>query len=177
MATFHLSAPWVIFYREVEAMFKYDTEVHVVYDEAAQTIKLFVEEADKAAALEALMPSEKTFGNVTLKIEIIPANGMTDLDEDEGRDILFDFAFEGNAAFAFARSIPAATLFTNELTYVVFRKQVVQYYTDDLGDYYGQCSTLYQNIAKDIFGEIDGVFYCTDAEDPVVLHKPIVEWP
>lgn len=176
MATFHMSAPWVVFYREVEAMFKYDPEVHVIYDEADNVIKLFVDNSDKAEALEMLLPKTKTFGNITLNIQVIPSNGKNDFDfSDISKEELFDIALEDNGAFSFTRSVPVM-LFSNTLTYVVFRKQVVQFYTDDLGDYYGQCSTLYQNIAKDVFGEIDGIFYSTDIEDPVVLNKSLI-WP
>ena len=66
----------------------------------------------------------------------------------------------------------------NPITYVVFVNEVVQYFNDDLGDVYGQCSTLYQEIAKDVFGETEGVFFCTDVEEPVyALGKPLGEWP
>ena len=72
---------------------------------------------------------------------------------------MFITAFRGNPAYSFTDSVD---LRTNRIIYIVFRNVVVQYYNDDLGDYYGQCSTLYQNIAADIFKPIDGVHYCTD---------------
>ena len=181
MATLHMSAPWVILYREIEELFKYDEEVHVVYDEADNHVKLFVDDGLKAAGLAKLIPTSRTFGNVTIKISVIPANKKDadgfDLDNtpDEG---LFNIIFTGNAAFAFASSVEG--IFTNALTYVVFKKKVVQYYNDDLGDAFGQCSTLYQEIAKDIFGERDSTFFCTDREDPDKcdrLHSPLGEWP
>ena len=37
----NLSAPWVLFYREIEALFKEDPAVRVEYDEANQTISCF----------------------------------------------------------------------------------------------------------------------------------------
>lgn len=40
--------------------------------------------------------------------------------------------------------------------------KVVQYFNDDLGDAHGVCSTLYQEIAKDVFGEHEGIFFCTN---------------
>lgn len=45
---------------------------------------------------------------------------------------------------------------------MLFKKEVVQYFTDNLGDYNGYRSTLYENIARDIFGDIVGVFFCTN---------------
>lgn len=180
MATFHLSAPWVIFYREVAAMFKYDPQVHVIYDEAENEIRLYVDDAKKALALSALLPHSKVFGSVELHISIIPANckAGTVLGNVSNQE-LFETAFEGNGAFSFARTISG--ILTNNLTYVVFRNRVVQYFSDDLGDIYGQCSTLYQEIAKHIFTEQEGVFFCTDVEQPVThiegLGSPLGEWP
>jgi len=172
MAKLNLSAPWVEFYYEVEAMFKHDPQVHVVYDEDHYELYLYVDEAAKAAALEKLLPAEKEFGNVKLKISVVPANLEN---VDEIRDI-YSVAFYGNPALSFIKNIHG--VFANNMKYVVFRKEVVQYWVDDLGDIYGQRSTLYQEIAKDIFEEHDGVFFCTDAEDPKgCLGKPLGEWP
>lgn len=172
MAKLNLSAPWIVFYREVEAMFKHDGEVHVVYDEDNMELYLYVDRAAKAAALAKLLPAEKDFGAVKLKITVVPAN---DEQAEDIRDI-YGAAFYGNPALSFIRNVHG--IFSNGLKYVVFRKEVVQYWVDDLGDIYGQRSTLYQDIAKDIFGEADGVFFCTDAEDPkMILGYPLGEWP
>lgn len=180
MASFYLSPPWYIFAKEMQEMFKYDPDVHVIYYEDDHTIKLFVDDGDKAAALDRLIPNEKHFGNVTLSIEVVPANKTTmDLSDKVDYETLFDLAFDNNGVYSFSKTIQG--IFVNNLTYVVFRKQVVQYWTDDLSDYYGQHSTLYQEIAKDIFGEREGVFFCTDVEDPVYsndLDAPLGDmWP
>ena len=73
-----LSSPWVEFYREIEALFAQDDEVKVVYEEEKNEVKLYVENARKADALAQLLPTEKTFGNVVLKITVIPANGLVE---------------------------------------------------------------------------------------------------
>ena len=162
MATFQLSAPWTIFYRQIQAMFKKDDQVHVIYDEATPEIKVYVEDSVKADALMQLLIPEKTFGNVTVKVSVIPANGITGPRRNTNLEIddLFMEAFNGNPALSFVQMLPC--VFSNNMYYVVFQNTVVQFYTDDLGDYYGQCSTLYQEIAKEIFIDREGVFYCTD---------------
>jgi hypothetical protein len=51
---------------------------------------------------------------------------------------------------------------------VVFVPKVVQYYTDNLGDINGFRTTLYQELAKELFGESEltrGVYFCTDIID------------
>jgi len=60
-------------------------------------------------------------------------------------------------------------IFNNSITYVVFKPEIIQYYTDSLADARGICSTLNQEIAKDIFGEIPGVFFCTDLVENTML--------
>lgn len=171
MARISLSPPWITFVRELEQMFLYDAEVHVVYDDE-YVVKLYVDNALKAAALKALLPEVKEFGNVTLIVEIIPANGTATVSKAN----LYQAAFAGNGAFAFTKTVQG--IFTNDLTYVVFKKRIVQYFNDDLGDVYGQKSTLYEDIARDLFWDRDGVYYCTDKEDPVyALGKPLGEWP
>ena len=85
---------------------------------------------------------------------------------------LYNAAFSGNAAFV--NTIPVEGVFTNPILYVVFEKEVVQYFNDDLGDPHGNRSTLYQELAKEVFPEHDGVLYCTDVEED---GKTSGEWP
>lgn len=160
MARVKMSPPWVIFYREVDAMFKNDDAVMVVYDEEENEIKLYVEGDEKAGAMMELLPLEKQFGNVTLKITVIPANSSV---LNQKISDAYRAMFEGNVAVDYIEDIEG--VFSNDLHYIVFAKDVVQYFTDDLGDAHGVCSTLYQEIAKDIFEKQDGVYFCTNTED------------
>ena len=157
MAKINLSSPWVTFYREIDAMFKGDKEITTVYDEENRHISLYVANANKADALTQLLPPEVTFGNVTLKISVIPSNSETSL------ATLFQRAFEKNPAFVGVKTLK--DVFSNDITYVIFGNKVVQFFNDDLSDINGNCSTLYQEIAKEIFQREDGVFYCTDTKE------------
>lgn len=155
MARLSLASPWVQFYHELSAMFKHDHDIKILFNEDEDTIKMYVAEAEKAAALEALLPKEKVFGNVVIKIIIIPGNSA-----GVKLDNIFETAFDGNPALCYTYKVDG--IFTNPIMYVVFENEVVQYFTDDLGDINGVRSTLYQDIAKEIFVPIDGVYYCTD---------------
>lgn len=176
MARMKLSPGWCIRYSQIAALFKYDPEVHVIFDEDNYEIKLYVDDDDKASALATLLPDEYDFGNVTLKVQVVPANGkeVTLINDNTSLDELFETAFCGNGAFVFAKTVNGVMLLDG-ITYVVFNKQVVQYYTDNLSDYFGNCSTLYQEIAKDVFGERPNLYYSTNIEDPVFCTE--VEWP
>lgn len=182
MARLNMSAPWVVYYREVEEMFRHDKQVHVVFDEESYNLKMYVDNVSKAKAIARLLPKVVEFGNVKLHVAIIPANmNGVNVDgevfnEDTQMSTIFEMAFDGNDALSFAKEVKG--VFSNNITYVVFANRVVQYFNDDLGDVYGQCSTLYQNIASHIFGGRNGVFYCTDLpEDTKYWGTPMGEWP
>lgn len=174
MAKLKLSSPWEIFYKELHAMFKEDPCVHVVFDEENYEIKLYVNGAAKAEALSQLLVAHKAFGNVTVNVAVIPSN---DIPFTNARPAykLYQMAFEGNRALSYVRTVSG--IFANDLCYVVFRNKVVQYFNDDLGDANGLCSTLYQEIAKDVFGNQDGVFFCTDVPEGASAGVPLGEWP
>lgn len=174
----NLSSPWVSYYREIEAMFWSDPEVHVVFDEDKPAVKLFVDNGKKAAALTKLMKHEQQFGNVKLTIDIIPANADL-VKQPEDIDDIICSAFKYNPAFCYCKQ---ASLGPYMIYYVVFKNCVVQYFNDDLSDAHGLCSTLYQTIAKDIFIELSNTYYCTNVpESPMVntvqFGLPLGEWP
>lgn len=178
MAKLKLSPPWVIFYQEVKQLFKKDPDVHVVFDEETPVLSLYVDDADKADALDQLLPKEKDFGGVTLLVKVIPANKK---DLDFNPDNLYDRAFKENPILSYIKTVRG--IFANNMTYVVFEPEIVQFFNDDLGDVNGYCSTLYQNIAKDVFTEHEGVFFCTDLfyydakNGGRGLGEPLGEWP
>ncbi len=162
-----LSSPWVIYYRQIQAFFKYDQKVHVSYDADSNIIKLYVDDPMKADALAELLPTEKKFGNVTVQLQVIPPN-VVEFDKAE----IFKIAFDGNPAVSYVQSAESPF---GTFNYVVCANAVVQYYSDNLQDIHGYTSTLYQDIAKEIFKEDSEAFFCTDTPDG--FGKPLGEWP
>ena len=151
-----LQAPWVLFARQIQKMFEKDKEVNIVCNEEDNEIKLFVNNAIKADALSQILPSEKVFGNIATKITVIPAN------EEKPSD-LFKRAFVGNAAVNKIQVIN--DLFENDGVYILFDPVVVQYFADDISDFYGNTSTLYEDLAREIFDKTPQVHFCTDLVD------------
>ena len=151
-----LCSPWVNYYREIEALFGADKDVKIVFDEENYILKLFVTGVEKAEALARLLPAEREFGSVTVKTEVIPANPMGDSIQN-----VYKAAFKDNPALVNFETVetPFGTM-----NYAVFRNVVVQYPNDDIGDINGLRSTLYQDIAKDVFNNKDRVFFCTRRE-------------
>ena len=174
MATVNLSSPWCILYREISAMFAEDKGVKVILDDEKYTISVYVEDPVKAEAISMLLVPERYYGNICVKVLVIPANGeQAELSGDP--EEVFQAAFKGNPALSYTKRIDLPML--NKNVYVVFKNAVVQYFNDDLRDVNGFCSTLYQEIAKDVFANIAGasICYCTDT--PENIGKPLGEWP
>ena len=73
---------------------------------------------------------------------------------------IIEYAFCGNPHFV--ECIDVDFPLWSGFIYVMFKNEVIQYYTDDLGDLNGMSSTLAQDIAWKIFEPVDGVYYCTE---------------
>lgn len=150
-----MAAPWIEYFSQIQALFENDTEIKIIINYDDNLVKLYVDNSDKAAAIEKLIPREKVFGNVTARVIVIPAN-----QEEKSRAELIETAFKGNPVFKLAKTITGA--FNNPISYIVFKKEVVQYPIDNLHDLYGNRNTLYQEIAKEVIGEEEGICFCTD---------------
>lgn len=168
MATLKLSSPWVEYYRKINALFARDPDIRIVFDEEEPKLMIYVNNDRKARAMDALVGTEKVFGNVTLKIEVIPANNKVEfLSTTTGytkteKKNLVGALFQGNSAVKSIHDIE--NYFEGTVTYIIFEKEVVQYFDDDLGSFYGLKSTLYEDIAKDVLSPVAGVYYCTSNE-------------
>ena len=151
-----LSSPWVTYVNELGAMFGKDPEIKIQYDEAVMQVKLLISNQRKYEALQKLLPAEKAFGNVVLKITLVPANIQMSTEQ------ILRAAFEGNPAFS--QVITVSGVYDNPITYVMFEKEAVQYWNDNMGDPHGVVTTLYQDIAERLFNQLGGVVYSTESD-------------
>jgi len=164
MAKLKLSPPWVLYYKKLNTLFEYDKDVLVIYDEDEMEIKLYCSDNNKSEALSLLLPNTISFGDVELKITVIPSNEKTNRvkitinNPETAIYVLF------NTNNDYVESVEVIPTPFGKFTYVIFVKEVVQYFEDDLSDFYGVKSTLCEDIAREIFKDIDGVFFCTDID-------------
>ena len=154
-----LAYPWIIYYRKLCCLFNPDPDIEIQYNngEKYPAIRIYVKSIDKANALCQLLPEEKDFDNVTLKIIIVPPST-----DDVSKADLITRAFRDNPVFEGMKTAdtPEGTFY-----FALFKKEVVQYNADDVSDWYGQQSTLYQDIAKEILGEEADLHYCTEKRE------------
>lgn len=152
----NLSSPWMIFYHELEILFSKDKQIKMTFDNDAVVAKLYVDDSEKADALERILPYKVDFGNVTMFIEVIPANGEKTKTID-----LFKKAFNGNEAVYLVDT--AKTPHGSDVNFVAFKPEVCQYYADNLCSLWGLTSALYEDVAMDIFSEwLNEIHFCTE---------------
>lgn len=172
-----LSPPWITYIHKLEALFDGDPLIAFNVDASKPQVVLSIGDGDKVAAISQLLPSEVKFGNITLKIIIdgVPSNRAF-----KSKKELFEVAFNRNPAFAYCIAPAEEGYYYVDFTYVVFKNCVVQFFNDNLDDPHGVVSTLYQDIAEEIFADapvlMSGVCYCTDVE-VAKLGMPLGEWP
>lgn len=157
----NISAPWITFSKEVEQLFKRDPEVKVLYNDKNKELTLLVTDYEKTEALKKILPEKKEFGNVAVHLKVLYKEYVKTTED------IFNAAFKGNPAFKYTFAFKTDT---NPITYVVFAKEVVQYWNDDMSDPHGITSTLYQNIANNVF-EHDGAIYSTDSDSERNIQK------
>lgn len=152
----YLSSPWMLFYKRVAELFNKDPHVRVVFDNSTYELKLLVSGLRKAKAITQILPKSRKFGNVEVRIRVICEE---DMNPDSDR-VLRD-AFEGNDAVSRIETL--TDLCEIPINYVVFKPEIVQYFSDNFGDINGVTSTIYEEIAKDLFGgTVNGTFFCTE---------------
>lgn len=152
-----LSPPWVTTMNEIKQLFGEDPQIKIEYDNENRIVSMYVDDGEKAEAIRNILPC--WLGD--LAIHVVPANGdRKSVPLSTPAKTLFDMAFKGNPVYSFSYAVEG--VFSNVITYVVFKNKVVQFFNDNLNDIYGNKTTLYQEIAADIFTDQNGVFFCTD---------------
>lgn len=169
--------PWSIYIKKVEALFDGDPQIacNVDYSGSAPKIILACNNGDKVAALQKILPEEVVYGNVKLEVGVdgVPSNCAF-----KNKKELFETAFAGNPAFAYAYAPVDEGYNWFTMTYVVFKNYVVQFFADNINDCHGVISCLYEDLARDILTTEAsfGVYFNTDVERGA-LGKPLGEWP
>lgn len=145
-------SPWVVFVNKVAALFGDDPEIEIEYDNDAVELTLRVANQSKADAIAKLLGESRQFGNVVLKVNVVPAN------EDESDAGLIRRALAGNPHVWDFTDVDAMGF---KASYVIFNPEVIQYKSDDLQSAFGVSTTVAEQICRDVFDGTDGVFFCT----------------
>ena len=172
-----LSPPWVTYINKVMALFESDPQITCtpIWDGPNPSITLACNNGDKVTALQQILASEVSYGNITLSIIIdgVPADRAFKTKKE-----LFETAFDGNPVFEYAVCPSDEGYIWLPLTYVVFKNCVVQFFNDNLNDYHGMLSTLYETIADEVLTgpAVTDVYFNTDIAYAAVEKSP-KNWP
>lgn len=171
-----ISPPWVTYVNQLQALFDGDPQIAFNIDYSAEegpSVVISCNNGDKVTALTKVLPETVKFGNIALYIDIdgIPSNRAFVSNKE-----LFETLFDKNPAFAYVVSPVEEGIDWIDMTYVVFKNCVVQFFNDNLNDCHGVISTLYEEIAREVLNIPMGVYFNTDIEVGK-LGKPLGEWP
>ena len=157
---FSLSSPWALYAKKLETFFAEDPDISVEYDDkkSSDVVTIRVDNQDKYYALTQLLKTEIAFGKDTFKIDICPANFKT-----TDKLSLFKMAFKDNPVVKSISSGQSVD-FYNVFYYILFRNEVVKYWSDNLGDPNGNSFTLFENLADEIFKDHPGILFTTAEE-------------
>jgi hypothetical protein len=136
-----LASPWAVYAGRVEALFAWDGDVDVEFDNDARKLKVFVRGQAKADAISKLLPAQKEFGVLKLDIEVVPSN-----DEPSEEDV-YRAAFHGNAAFC---EVAEGYGPAGDVSYALFAPDTVQLREDDISEFGGLTTLTYAQLAESV---------------------------
>lgn len=150
-----LSPPWETYVKELRALFQGDDDVRVLYDRDDCSVSIYVDGAAKGNALKKLLKDNVQFNGMNLRINVIPSNNTTRRESKE----IWHTAFDDNPNF---EGVYVSEGPFGSYKYVIWSGVPAQFFNDNLGDYLGNTTMLYEDVARDVFTETFGVFHCTD---------------
>lgn len=150
-----LLPPWYLLNNKLSALLNADPCVHVEHLTGAapdMEIKISVCNEDKAQALAAFLNRTHDFGNlaVTVKIytaESVPVNAIKPNDIKETVEML-NRALIGNEYFVKAGT---GSTHQSEAAFAIFQPKVIQYYSDDISDWYLNTNEVASKVFSDVF--------------------------
>lgn len=150
-----ITSPWITYVNQVKCMFADDTDVIVEYNDDKKNLVLKVFDSHRADALTQLLPIRKDFGGVILHISVVTENKI-----EPSFAELVEKAMDGNPHFSQLIKVPMQD--GKSFNYLMFEPEVAQYWNDNLADPHGNVSTVFADLAQDVFGVVPGTFFATD---------------
>lgn len=156
-----LQSPWYTYHKKVQALFKEDDKVNVReladLGDGNYSFIILVSDKAKAEAIKAIINDKIEMGNVTVTVTVLgpDENGVNDIEADIST---YETAFSGNSIFS---KVVSASIMGMNLNYCIFTYDIIQFWNDDMSDYYGNFNGLAEDIARDVFKET-GVMFCTE---------------
>jgi len=155
-----LSPSWTTVEKKIRALFNGDEDITIkpMKRLADGNLELSLEGPDacKMIALSSIMKTKYNFGNFNLNLVFKTTNGkeVGPIEVDEWYDDLYgvyEDAFCSTPAVIDVKEVQDIT--PADIVVIEFKKEVVQFFNDDLTDYYGNWNGLYTDIAKELLND------------------------
>ena len=155
MSNLDIQSPWVVYAKACEKLFELDPDVTVEYDNDTPMLTLRVRGEDKAESISQVLPDEARFGNVSMPIDVIPAN-----EDDLSTADHLRRAFAGNPVLCGVEEYPIVPGGPC-MTYALFTPSVAQIECDNAGSPYGIRTATLEELAKEVLA-VEGVLISSD---------------
>lgn len=159
-----LSPPWYTYHRKVQALFMKDPQVHIKdlaeLSGGNYSYMILVEDKAKAEAIKAILPQQVEMGAITIHAAVLGPDEDNAAPARKSEIELYNTAFSGNPIFEKTLSTSYG-LFA--VSYCIFKKEVIQFWNDDLSDYQGNYNGLAADIARELL-KSENISFCTSAE-------------
>ena len=145
-----MSAPWIAYAHKVIAAFEKDPDVTVDIGDADVsggflTIEIICKNYVKYLALQEILKRPEPISNV--RIDMVFTYSGTERDKQIS---LYETALGGNPYFNSVIQLSDPREETVKYTFALFNNEIVQYFDDDISDYYG-CNNM---VPEDLFREV-----------------------
>lgn len=142
-------APWHIYLKKLEMLFLEDEEVDVgnyTVTDGIVRVDILCHTIEKFVALKEVLKNFILVGSSEISRKRIILNFIYDGTSSESYDETFRKAFEGNPYF---KEIVKNSEH-EELTYAVFRKEVISFFSENIGDYAGNTHELVEDVVSEV---------------------------
>ena len=156
-----LSAPWVTYQGLVATLFKDDADITVSYlDEDEKTFTVSCSNPDKYMLLSKYLKPSATFGNVTVEVKLEYTG-----DAPIKRGIADDMKklFAGNPIL---EDVMEADTPFGDMTYLLFKREAVGFYNDDLSNPWGNANFLACDVANAVLNNVSNLSCTTNNPAP-----------
>ena len=156
-----LSAPWVTYQGLVATLFKDDADITVSYlDEDEKTFTVSCSNPDKYMLLSKYLKPSATFGNVTVTVKL-EYTGTDPIKRGIADDMKKLFA--GNPIL---EDVMEADTPFGDMVYLLFTRNAVGFYNDDLSNPWGNTNFLACDVAKAVLNPMTSVSLTTNNPAP-----------
>ena len=142
--TINIEAPWWRFFKLLTNLFDKDESVGFKTNEDTKGVfEIIIISADicKLAAIKKVVGTERTFGNVKVVISYVEEEGALTLEE-------FAMAFKDTGYLVDTKIAETPT--GDHLYFPIMKKDVIQFYDDNIADYYGNLNATVADATIEI---------------------------